>query len=231
MPATATQSDEGVQTCRYFADLLLQLDVFPHGVSSGFFCLVPGGSGSFRGSPRDQLRAGPGVVPELFLRLKPGKHSPYTHPAQSEHGSLSTGKPQKPADAKGGQKPDPAEYVAKQGAFLGDRRTTLVDHPDIPGFHGQGLAFCPKPHKVDAKNHEQECLQGMTIVESIAGLAQGAEKIAGYEDNAEHQQAFVNPAGHSPGQGWYGQCIHAILVSGYSGSGCRFLAACCARRT
>ena len=76
-----------------------------------------------------------------------------------------------------------------------------VHHADVPCLHGQGLPLGPEPGEVDAKDHEEEGLQAMAIVQCVACLAQGAEQVARNEDHAEHEHAFIQPAGQAPGQG------------------------------
>ena len=40
----------------------------------------------------------------------------------------------------------------------------------------------------------------MTVVQCVAGLAQGAEEIAGDENHAKQQHALIQPASHTPCQ-------------------------------
>ena len=69
-----------------------------------------------------------------------------------------------------------------------------VNHADMPGFHRQRLAFGPEPDKINPENHKDKSLQGMAVVECVAGLAQGAEQVAGNEDDAKHQHQLASQA-------------------------------------
>ena len=54
----------------------------------------------------------------------------------------------------------------------------------------------------------------MSVVQSMSGLAQGAEQITRNEDNAEHQQSFVKPARHAAA---YAGCQIRCLAGRYIG--------------
>ncbi len=58
----------------------------------------------------------------------------------------------------------------------------------------------PEPGEVNAEHHEQEGLQGVAAFECVALLREGGEQVAGDEDHAKHEHAFVQPASHAAGQ-------------------------------
>lgn len=153
------------------------------------------------GGPAYQPRASPSVMPELPPRMKSRQNRPYRYPAQGQYGAFAAGQTQQPGRAQRWQKPEPAQQVAQQGALLGDGVAMPIHHADVPGFHRQRLAFGPEPDEIDAKNNKYKGLQGMAVVQRIAGLAQGAEKVACNEDHAKHQHAFIHPASHASGDG------------------------------
>jgi hypothetical protein len=58
----------------------------------------------------------------------------------------------------------------------------------------------PKPNEVNPEDQEEEGLQRMSVLQSVPRLGKGAKQVAENEHNTEHQDAFINPASHSPRQ-------------------------------
>ena len=51
----------------------------------------------------------------------------------------------------------------------------------------------------------------MSVVQRVAGLAQGAKEIACQKDHAKQQHAFIKPAGHSsPKARGFGFGVHGL---------------------
>jgi hypothetical protein len=47
------------------------------------------------------------------------------------------------------------------------------------------LAFGPKPSEINGKDQKKKCLEAMSVVQGVFGLAEGAKQIAGNEHNAK----------------------------------------------
>jgi len=137
-------------------------------------------------------------VPELTISLKAAEECPDQHPTQDQYGGFAGRQMQGVENSQGRDKPHPAEHIPPQSARLRERLTFTVYDADVPGFHGQGLAFVPEPGEIDAKHQEDERLQTVSVVQCVAGLAEGAEEVTADEDHAKQQQAFVQPASHTP---------------------------------
>ena len=141
-----------------------------------------------------------GVMPELPARVKARQDRPDGDPSTDQHQGFFDIDAEQPTDRQGRQKPQPTQGVAQQGTRLADVVALKVSDANIPSFHGQRLAVCPKPNEVNTEHQEQKCLLPMPVVHGVAGLCQGAEKIVGYEHHAEHQQSLVKPTGHASAQ-------------------------------
>jgi hypothetical protein len=70
----------------------------------------------------------------------------------------------------------------------------------MPGLHGQGLTFVPKPTEVNTQNRKNKDLLPQSVLQSVSGLGEATEQITGNENNGKQQHAFVQPATHAPEQ-------------------------------
>ena len=102
------------------------------------------------------------------------------------------------------QKPQPAQQVAPGGARLREGAALPVGDADVPGFHGQRLPLGPEPAKVDAAHQKEKRLHGVSVLKRVAHLGGNAENQARHDDDAKHQHALVQPAGHAAAQ-WGGR--------------------------
>lgn len=148
-------------------------------------------------------------MPELPLRVKAAQDRPDDHPSGADEHRLTARDLKQGQHHQGRYEPQPAERVASQSPRLRDGIAPQVDNADMPGFHGQCLALCPEPDKVNAKNDKNKGLQGVPVVHGIAGLAEGAEEVAGNEDHSKQKHALIQPASHAAPQSWCCQfCLH-----------------------
>ena len=141
-----------------------------------------------------------GVVPELALRMKATEHGPNRDPAENQHTARTRGQAQHPNENERGQEPDPAQNIPKQGPLLGQGTALHIGDPDVPGFHGQGLAFVPEPDEIDPQDQEQKSLLPLAMIQGVAGLTECTEQVIGQKHHAEQQHPFVHPAGHAAAQ-------------------------------
>ena len=110
-----------------------------------------------------------------------------------------------PGQQQGGRKPQARKHKAFQSQGLCQGHAVLIQHPDAPGFHGQGLPLVPKPSEVKRQHQSHKNLQPQSVGQAVTALAQGAEQVGGNEDDPKEQHAFIDPAGHAPKQGGGGE--------------------------
>jgi quercetin dioxygenase-like cupin family protein len=60
-----------------------------------------------------------------------------------------------------------------------------IKHFDMPGFHGQGLTFVPKPGEINGQHQADKRLQAVAVIQGVAGLGQGTKKIASDKNDPE----------------------------------------------
>ena len=139
----------------------------------------------------NQAGSCPNVMPELPLRLEPAQYCPDRNPARNNHARLARRKMERRNHGQRRKQPHPAQQVPQQGAWLRDRVSTCIDHPNIPGLHRKCLSLAPEPGEINAENDKHEALQNMPVVHRMSGLTQGAEKITSDKSYTKQQCAFV----------------------------------------
>ena len=148
-----------------------------------------------------QLRARPCIVPELAPGCKSRRPSPANHPCHAHGQGHHHRQMGQPGQSQGGRKPQARKHKTFQSNTLCQRHAVLIQHPDAPGFHGQGLSLVPKPSEVKRQHQSHKNLQPESVGQAVSALAQCAEQVGGNEDDPKQQHAFIQPAGHTPKQG------------------------------
>ena len=100
----------------------------------------------------------PDIVPVLPLGLKPTEQGPNGDPPHCQDQSFECRNVPRTGQGDRRQKPDPTQEVAPAGTLLSQGLAVHIDHPDMPGFHGQGLTFGAKPGEVNSKNQKDKGL-------------------------------------------------------------------------
>ena len=153
----------------------------------------------------NQLRARPCIVPELAPGCKSRRPSPANHPCHAQSHGHHHRQIGQPGQQQRGRKPQARKHKTFQCQRLCQRLAVLIQHPDAPCFHGQGLSLVPKPSEVKRQHQPHKNLQSQSVGQAVSALAQGAEQVGCNEGHSKEQHAFVQPARHAPKQGGGGK--------------------------
>jgi len=130
-------------------------------------------------------------MPKLLLGMQAASQCIKNNPAQCNYRHFATTQLKRRNGHEGRNKPYPAKGITQQGPGLAHWFVVQVHQTDIPGFHGQSLAFTPKPDEIYARDQQQKNLHRRAVGHGVAALRQCAEQIASDEKDGELQYSLV----------------------------------------